>query len=655
LIAATPHGYFNRGLLLAKLAKFDEAADDFRRATACDCEFALAYLHLGNMLEKLDKLDKAEDALRKAVAARAQPDQRVRGLTVIARVRRLRPAETHYNLGQFLWKRKRLHEAEEAIRDAVTACLQVCDLNDIEVQHDLGHCLRLLGRLLAEQGKNDKAEAAYQDALAVFTQTGRLRPTAFQAAVLRLDIARTHDVLGDALAAQSKYAEATAAYQEVLPNLSELEAAGTYCRLAGVLRKQSQLPEAEQFDRKALEAYQKLEHDFPNVADCKSGLALALYNVAISLRNRRQFAEARRHMEQAIQFQRAALDTDGGRDSKYRQRLRDHYWGLTYILLEEQDHAVAAAAVENALRLFPDGWEEQVRAVPLLAGCIVLADKDAMLSPGERDKRCSTFAARVKELLGAAAQRIKAADPKTPEARQHVAQGAFKVGFYYSNLREWKLARQSFEKAVELQPTFAEAHYRLAGILYYQRAFSEAAAAFSKAIEQRPDYAEAHEGLAMAVGELAAVGRAKVEDAIAEYSKAGELYKDKKEAARLYFNLGNYLAKNRRLPVAETAFRKAIEFQPQWEEVHFNLGLALGQQDKLKEAIASLREATRIKPDYAAAWSNLGFALYMDEQPAEALKALKEAQRLLSPDDPVRPRIEDLIRKCEKLVEPDKK
>jgi WD40 repeat protein/serine/threonine protein kinase/cytochrome c-type biogenesis protein CcmH/NrfG len=165
---------------------------------------------------------------------------------------------------------------------------------------------------------------------------------------------------------------------------------------------------------------------------------------------------------------------------------------------------------------------------------------------------------------------------------------------------------------------------------------------------QTPESADALEARATALAQ-----QGKVEDAVAAYRKAAQLSTDKAQAARLHVNLGSLVATTRRLAEAEESFRKAVELQPNLVEAHFSLALCLGQQGKTKDAIATFRKAITVKPDYAPAWGNLGFALHKDGQYAEALKALREALRLLPQADPARPKLEALLRDCERLAEPN--
>ncbi|HZT80026.1 MAG TPA: tetratricopeptide repeat protein, partial [Gemmataceae bacterium] len=492
-------------------------------------------------------------------------------------------AMTHFNRG-LLFEMDRPADAEKELMEAVEIFKELAKHGDApEYREGLGSSYNSLGRLLTRGG--GRAEAAEQ----------WLR----QAQKLLEPLVKNHPDVPT--------------YRKSL--------AVNCNNLAILLGKDKQRgAEAEQFERKSLEHYRQLEHDNPKVPDYKSGVAGALHNVAFDLRRRHQLGEARQHMEEAIKLQQAALDAVGGRNRRYREDLRDHYWGLTEILLDEKDHARAAMVVENLPRLFPDGWEEYIRAVPLLANCAVLAEKDARLSPEERKRHYSTYVGRIKELLGTAAQHIAAADPRTAEARQNLAAASVKVGTYYADLHEWATARQNFEKAMALQPTLAEAHYKLGDMLYCQRLLPQAAAAYGKAIAHRHDYAEAHEGLAIVLD-----AQGKTEAAVAAYRTASKLHTDKAKAAAVQINLGSCLARHRRLPEAEQEYRRAIELQPRRATAHYGLGRALSEQGKNQQAIPSFRAAIDIKPDYAAAHECLAFSLDALGRTGEAAAAYRAA------------------------------
>ena len=122
----------------------------------------------------------------------------------------------------------------------------------------------------------------------------------------------------------------------------------------------------------------------------------------------------------------------------------------------------------------------------------------------------------------------------------------------------------------------------------------------------------------------------KLEEAITAYKKAIEL--DPNDAAA-YGNLGIALRKQGKLEEAITAYKQAIELNPNDAAAYGNLGNALDDQEKIEEAIAAYKKAIAIDPNDATTYYNLGYVLRKQEKLEEAIVAYKKAIEL-DPDDP---------------------
>ena len=157
------------------------------------------------------------------------------------------------------------------------------------------------------------------------------------------------------------------------------------------------------------------------------------------------------------------------------------------------------------------------------------------------------------------------------------------------------------EKAVQLAPNDAEAHYNLGNTLKELGRLDEAEASYNQAIALKSDYAEAHSNLGVTLKEL---GR--LDEAEASYNQAIAL---KPSYAEAHYNLGNTLQVLGRLDEAEASYRQAIAVKPDFAEAHCNLGVTLNELGRLDEAEASYIRAIGLKPDYAEAHSNLGNTL----------------------------------------------
>lgn len=96
--------------------------------------------------------------------------------------------------------------------------------------------------------------------------------------------------------------------------------------------------------------------------------------------------------------------------------------------------------------------------------------------------------------------------------------------------------------------------------------------------------------------------------------------------------LGVALSRTRNDPDAETAYRKAIQINPNYEEAYYNLGVLLRQNGRVTEAPPLLRKAIELDPGYAAAHRELGFVLMRRGIDPETESHLRKAVELASDD-----------------------
>ena len=72
-----------------------------------------------------------------------------------------------------------------------------------------------------------------------------------------------------------------------------------------------------------------------------------------------------------------------------------------------------------------------------------------------------------------------------------------------------------YQKALEIKPDYADAHYNLGIVLAGRGQIDEAIAHYQKALEIKPDYAAAHYNLGNALA-----GRGQIDEAIEHWRKA---------------------------------------------------------------------------------------------------------------------------------------
>jgi tetratricopeptide (TPR) repeat protein len=148
-----------------------------------------------------------------------------------------------------------------------------------------------------------------------------------------------------------------------------------------------------------------------------------------------------------------------------------------------------------------------------------------------------------------------------------------------------------------------------------------------KALEADPTAAQAHVNLISLYGRT---GR--VEEAERHYRLALGLQGDHGGA---HYNWGVLLAGSRRLDKAAAAFRSALEVDPFHPQAHNNLATLLAGRGKLTEAAAHYQQAISNDPSHRLARFNLGRVLVALGRPREAAE---QFERLLVREDQDTPR-----------------
>jgi tetratricopeptide (TPR) repeat protein len=134
----------------------------------------------------------------------------------------------------------------------------------------------------------------------------------------------------------------------------------------------------------------------------------------------------------------------------------------------------------------------------------------------------------------------------------------------------------NFDQAITLMEQAAEADQKKHDIVYAQLAdsymgakkYPEAESAYKTAIELAPTKGEYHNNMAQAM-----LKQNKVDEAIAEYTKAAEL--DPTKAGMYYFNLGAVLTNRGMVDQANTAFDKSIAADPTKADAYYQKGVNL--------------------------------------------------------------------------------
>ena len=156
-------------------------------------------------------------------------------------------------------------------------------------------------------------------------------------------------------------------------------------------------------------------------------------------------------------------------------------------------------------------------------------------------------------------------------------------------------AMNLFREELRIEP--AEAHYNLGFALLRKGRTSEAIDQYEKALLINPDYADVRNNLASA---LVMTGR--FSEAIDQCNEALRIDPGSSEA---HDNLGNALAQTGRASEAIDHYKQTLRMNPNSSDAHSNLGAALALTGRMSEAIEELKSALRINPNNSDARNNL--------------------------------------------------
>jgi tetratricopeptide (TPR) repeat protein len=189
----------------------------------------------------------------------------------------------------------------------------------------------------------------------------------------------------------------------------------------------------------------------------------------------------------------------------------------------------------------------------------------------------------------------------------------YTVGTVHQALgNRWKAAAQ-FRASTQLDPTYPEPYKALGDLLMAapRRLFDQAVEAYNKAIELRPFYAEAYVGL----GDAKAA-KGDVDGAIGAYTKA---LAHNPINPRVHMSLGKiYYSEKGLYYESVTAYKKAIELDPNSVDARMGLGEVYEDKGLYKEAVEEYRRVVELDGKHTGAMYNLAL-VYEKTDPREAV------------------------------------
>jgi serine/threonine protein kinase len=369
-----------------------QLADEFPTRTEYRQELALAHNTLGKLLwHDFGRLKEAESAYLEALAI-----QKKLAVEVPDRPEfRQALAGIYNNLGNLLaLDTARLKEAESAHAEALAIRQQlvVAFPDGPNLRRALAMSHNNLGLLFQSTRRAEKAKSAFRDAVAVQKLAVANFPDRPE---FRLELAAYLVNLGNLLRDEGLLKDAEAVYAEALPIQKHLveefpgrpefreELAAGHNNVGLLLRDKGLLKDAEEAQGEALAIQKQLAAEFPEIGDYRNAVAGTLFNLANLAGRRRDFAAARRFLDEAFPHHQAALQGSPQR-SDYRQYYRNSLLELTRSHAGQGDRPGALAVATKGHDLGWDPAGDAYGAACMLAQCMPIVEKDDNLAAARR-------------------------------------------------------------------------------------------------------------------------------------------------------------------------------------------------------------------------------------------------------------------------------
>jgi tetratricopeptide (TPR) repeat protein len=204
-------------------------------------------------------------------------------------------------------------------------------------------------------------------------------------------------------------------------------------------------------------------------------------------------------------------------------------------------------------------------------------------------------------------------------------------GDSYFALGDWENARADYARALQLDPTDAEAQLSLAEVHLERGEYEDAAHESEALIEAHPELVDAYVAAARARNELGESSASKLllERAIESDAGLPDLYV---ERAMLHIA-------GSRPYLAWRDLRWALDLDAEYAYAYVVRAQLALEMEGPEEALADLSAAIEIDPQYGTAYAWRGRALQLADRQAEATRDWDEAEDLLPADHPLRERI----------------
>ncbi len=221
------------------------------------------------------------------------------------------------------------------------------------------------------------------------------------------------------------------------------------------------------------------------------------------------------------------------------------------------------------------------------------------------------FALKIGEL-----QTFSTLSAETQKNKRSAAQSLYSQGLGILSRDDFARALPYFEKAVDVDPNYAEAWYQAGFCFGMLGKHTDALKASRRAAQLRPDWAETY----LNIGASSfALGQFK--DAVDAYRQAVKLDESNAEAQ---YALGLSLGKLNRADEEILAYKRALAIKPSLVNAIEQLGLAYFRQKRFADSAAMFDQLKNYKPD-ARTYNYLGESYYESGKLTESIEAFNQA------------------------------
>lgn len=201
-------------------------------------------------------------------------------------------------------------------------------------------------------------------------------------------------------------------------------------------------------------------------------------------------------------------------------------------------------------------------------------------------------------------------------ATPHNFEAHFDLGVEYFKLQHYEKAIVSLNRAIELEPTFAQTYLNLGLVYISQEQYEKAREQFTKAIQYRPDYIKAYYFRGLTEQNLKNDA-----GAIDNFSKTLQLNPHHFEAA---YNLGRLYRNNGKPQESISAYERAANIDPKNINALFELAYMHTTNNNFDQAIEWYNKVLALQPQLTDALCNMAHTLKYKGEHAKAAEFYRQ-------------------------------